>query len=81
MADDAHGRADKILKENGHKMHPWSNVNTSHCSVCNRQAKITNVYTRDGAKFGGPAFWHECDEHNVNTSRDVWHWEYNAQMV
>ena len=72
--------AEKKAEELGHKMRPWSNVNLSRCSVCNRQIKITNIISRLSTKYSGPALEQQCDHTDGEKSNDTWHWEFNAYM-
>ncbi len=76
----AHKEADKTLNQQGHRMISWSNVNTAHCEHCGRQAKITNILGRDNTIFRGPAFHNACDNTEMYTSRDKWHWEFDCHM-
>lgn len=76
----AHIHAEKMALKFGHKMGKWSNINTSRCTVCNRFAHVKDILSRMATKFDGPVFEHPCDDTVVETSKDNWHWQFNAYM-
>lgn len=79
-APEAQQKGSHIAEEYGHQLKPWSNINSSHCEKCGRQARIRNILGRDNTEFKGPAFEQECDETTLYGSRDRWHWEFAAHM-
>ena len=81
LTKNAYSEADKILSENGHIMKRWSNVNTSYCTKCYREARISNIYSRLKSKINGPAIEEKCDDSGLYSSKDVFHWEYNNYMI
>lgn len=72
---EAISQADQLTVKNGHQMRTWSNIPSSYCSKCAREAKIIDIYSRLPTRFLGPAFEQQCDNTESYGSRDRFTWQ------